>query len=153
MTSELPVNLRRHWAADLGMPTLYALLRLRAEVFVAEQNCAYVDLDGLDLLPQTRHFWLEQDGHIVAALRLLEEKIDGARGFRIGRVVTASQARGRGYSTRLMRAALADIGTAPCVLSAQAQVAEMYTRFGFAVSGPRFLDDGIVHVPMSRGLQ
>lgn len=41
-----------HWLntpfAALDAAQLYALLQLRQEVFVVEQNCAYADLDGLD---------------------------------------------------------------------------------------------------------
>lgn len=151
MASERPVNLRRDWAADLDAATLYALLRLRAEVFVVEQKCVYLDPDGLDLAPGTRHLWLEKDGKIVASLRLLEEHKNGVDSFHIGRVCTVAYARGQGHTTRLMRAALAEVGTAPCHLNAQAYLIDMYARYGFVVDGPRFLDAGIMHVPMTRG--
>lgn len=144
------VTLRREWAADLDAATLYALLRLRAEVFVLEQKCLYVDPDGKDLLPGSRHLWVEQDGSIVSALRLLENHVNGSESFHIGRVCTAVPARGRGHATRLLRAALAEVGSAPCQLNAQAALQDVYARFGFVVDGPRFLDAGIVHVPMRR---
>ena len=32
----------------LTVPELYALLRLRSEIFVVEQECVYLDLDGKD---------------------------------------------------------------------------------------------------------
>ncbi len=54
-----PAALRRSWAKDLDVPTLYALLKLRVEVFVVEQACPYPELDGRDLFAETRHFWLE----------------------------------------------------------------------------------------------
>jgi len=40
-----------HAAAPDGVParTLYRILRLRSEVFVVEQECAFLDLDGRDL--------------------------------------------------------------------------------------------------------
>lgn len=56
---------------ELDAYTLYALLRLRAEVFVVEQDCAYLDLDGRDTEPGTRHLWLDRDGEPVAYLRVL----------------------------------------------------------------------------------
>ena len=37
----------------LSREQLYALLRLRSEVFVVEQNCVFLDIDGLD--PQAMH--------------------------------------------------------------------------------------------------
>jgi ElaA protein len=138
--------LHRAWAADLTPARLYALLRLRITVFVVEQNCPYQDLDGDDLSPSTRHFWIETDTEPIAYLRLVEANGE----FRIGRVCTAIAMRGKGLSRRLIEAALAETGTAPAVLHAQVSVADMYERFGFRLSGAEFLEDGIPHVPMRR---
>jgi ElaA protein len=133
--------------ADLDAPTLYALLRLRVDVFVVEQQCAYPELDGRDLSPSTVHVWLA-DGPLCAAyLRVLAEP-DGTA--RIGRVCTASSYRGRGLSARLVAAALELIGDRPCVLDAQSYLVGFYSRFGFTASGPEFMEDGIPHVPMRR---
>lgn len=66
--------LRRVWAKDLDARALYELLKLRVEVFVVEQACPYPELDGRDLLAETRHFWLETpDGEVTCTLRLMEE--------------------------------------------------------------------------------
>jgi ElaA protein len=150
--SVYPVSavLHREWAPDLSPQRLYALLRLRVDVFVIEQNCPYQELDGRDLDQHTRHFWIESEGDPeipLAYLRLLEES-DG--GFRVGRVCTALDARGRGLSRRLMEAALADIGDAPAVLDSQVQVAGLYATFGFQPVSDEFLEDGIPHVTMRR---
>ena len=48
----MTVTLHRAWAKDLDTATLYELLKLRVEVFVVEQACAYPELDGRDLLPK-----------------------------------------------------------------------------------------------------
>ncbi|HEX7303930.1 GNAT family N-acetyltransferase [Lentzea sp.] len=148
-TTPFPATLRRQWGLDLSPGQLYAILRLRQDVFVVEQNCVYRDVDGRDLDQGTRHFWLEADGSHdpLAYLRLLEEP-GGA--FRIGRVVTARMARGRGFSRRLMQAALADVGAAPCVLDAQTYVAPFYASFGFVAEGEEFIEDGIPHLRMRR---
>ncbi|MEV0683601.1 GNAT family N-acetyltransferase [Nocardia sp. NPDC050378] len=143
----MPVVLKRSWAADLDSATLYRLLTLRVAVFVVEQECAYPELDGRDLLPGTRHLWIDDDGEIAATLRLLEEP----DGFRIGRVCVAADARKRGYTTRLMQAALAETGSATVRLDAQSHLVDMYAKFGFTVDGPEYDDDGIMHVPMRRG--
>jgi ElaA protein len=140
--------LHRRWAKDLDAAALYALLQLRVEIFVVEQACPYLELDGLDLQPQTRHFWLETlGGEVISTLRLLQEDA----GFRIGRVCTRAAERGRGHTARLMRAALADVGDRACRISAQTYLAEMYGRHGFVQDGAEFLEDGIPHVPMVRG--
>lgn len=140
--------MHRSWSADLDLDTLYALLALRVEVFVVEQKCPYPELDGADLLPGTRHFWLEREGVVLGTARLLE--LDGARDFRIGRLCVAMRARGRSYARRLMEAALADVGTAQCRLSAQSHLVGMYAAHGFVPAGPEYVEDGIPHVPMLR---
>ena len=136
---------------DLDAPTLYRLLRLRVDVFVVEQSCPYPELDGRDMDPQARHFWLEGPaGEVISTLRLIEEDSQGHQLFRIGRVCTASDARGRGNSTRLIQAALAEVGEHPCRISAQSYLADMYARHGFVADGEQFSEDGIAHIPMLR---
>ncbi|MBF6335951.1 GNAT family N-acetyltransferase [Nocardia abscessus] len=145
------VALKRSWAQDLDTATLYRLLKLRVEVFVVEQKCAYPELDGKDLLPETRHFWLDDEGEVIATLRLCEEHHDGVKSFRIGRLCTTPPARGHGYTTRLLQAALAEVGSATVRLSAQSYLIDLYSKHGFKVDGAEFEEDGIAHVPMRRG--
>lgn len=133
--------------ADLDPRTLYDLLRLRVDVFVVEQRCPYPELDGRDTEPGTLHLWLERDGHPVAYLRILED----GEARRIGRVAVARDARGVGLARRLMREALAIVGSRPCVLDAQSYLLNFYTSLGFVPTGPEFVEDGIPHVPMRRG--
>jgi ElaA protein len=131
---------------ELDARTAYLLWQLRGAVFVVEQGCPYLDLDGRDLEPDTRHLWIE-DGRPVGYLRVLDD--DGCA--RIGRVVVAQSHRGQRLAERLMHAALEVVGDRPCVLDAQAHLAGWYARLGFEQTGPEFLDDGIPHVPMRRG--
>lgn len=133
-------------AGEVDAATLYRLLALRVAVFVVEQACPYPELDGRDLEPTTRHVWIDEGAGPVAYLRLLDE---GERGSRIGRVCTAAHARGRGLAGRLIEHALAR-ARPPTELSAQAHLEAYYARFGFVVSGPGYLEDGIPHVPMRR---
>jgi len=143
--------LRRCWGKDLDTATLYELLKLRVEVFVVEQACPYPELDGRDLQSQTRHFWLQEPvGEVISVLRLIEENPNGRKLFRIGRVCTKQSARGGGHATRLLQAALADVGEHPCHINAQTYLVEMYSRHGFVVAGDEFVEDGIPHVPMLR---
>ncbi|MCW2604927.1 MAG: hypothetical protein JWN61_3062 [Pseudonocardiales bacterium] len=141
-----------HEAPALALPpaTLYNILRLRSEVFVVEQECAYVDIDGRDLEERAVQLWIARDGQILATLRLLW---DGPRAARIGRVATATSARSAGLAARLMERALklAEADRAETVvLDAQARLEPWYARFGFVRSGPNFLEDNIDHVPMTR---
>ena len=141
--------LRRAWAKDLDVPRLYALLKLRVEVFVVEQARPYPELDGRDLLAETRHFWLEApDGEVICTLRLMEEHAGGQKAFRLGRLCTERSARGQGHTTRLLRAALAEVGDYPCRIDAQIYLTDMYAQHGFVRDGDDFVDDGVPHVPM-----
>lgn len=136
------------WSTDLDAATLYDILRLRAEVFVVEQDCTYQDLDGRDLEPGTRHFWVADDaGSVIATLRVLS---DGDGGFWIGRVCTAGAYRGSGLSRLIMEAALDAVGEHRCRLNAQSYLTGMYGKLGFVVTGDEYLDHGIPHRPMER---
>lgn len=135
---------------DLDPRGLYDLLQLRSAVFVVEQACAFLDLDGRDHEPATEHLWVRDDRGIVSAIRILDER-DGM--WSIGRVVTRPDARSGGAAGALMRHGvqrLDDRGASGIVLGAQAHLAEWYGRFGFVVSGPGYLEDDIPHVPMRR---
>jgi ElaA protein len=131
---------------ELGAVTAYRLWQLRGRVFVVEQACAYLDLDGRDLEPATRHVWVPGVDAPLAYLRLLD---DGAVA-RIGRVVVAEAHRGRGLGDLLMDEAHRLAGERVVVLDAQAHLAGWYRRRGYRAVGPQFLDDGIPHVAMRR---
>jgi ElaA protein len=131
---------------NLDIVTLHEILRLRQDVFVVEQECAYADIDGRDLEPGTIQFWAGQ-GSVDATVRLLREP-DGTE--RIGRVATAAAARGQGLAGRLVEAAIAEARSPVIRIGAQAHLEEWYGRFGFVRSGEDYLEDRIPHVPMTR---
>jgi ElaA protein len=140
------VDVRDATLAELDPITLYRILALRSEVFVLEQQAAYLDPDGRDLEPTARQLWIERDGAVVATLRLL---FDDERTARIGRVATAKDARGAGLAAQLMRRALELTGGQEVVLDAQTYLFDWYAGFGFVRAGDDYTDeDGIPHVPM-----
>ncbi|MFC5207896.1 GNAT family N-acetyltransferase [Pseudonocardia sulfidoxydans] len=146
----MAATVRRCWALDLDAATLYELLRLRVDVFVVEQACAYGELDGRDLEPRARHYWLAGHGSpepVLGTIRLLKEP---GGGYRIGRLCTARDVRGRGLGRRLVEAALAEVGSGECVLDAQDHLADFYRGYGFEPVGPAYDWDGVAHVPMHR---
>ncbi len=132
--------------ADLTPFEVYALCRLRVDVFVVEQQCPYPELDGRDVEPATLHLWAEVDGEVAATIRVLD---DGATRA-IGRVATAPAHRGLGLAARLVEAGIALCDEHPVTLGAQAHLEGWYERFGFRRSGPGYDEDGIPHVPMRR---
>ena len=148
MASSTPPDLplRRARFAELTPFEVYDLCRLRVDVFVVEQECPYHELDGRDTEPTTEHLWYEADGTVVATIRLLDDGASRA----IGRVATATAARGLGLAARLIEEGIALCGDVPVTLGAQAHLESWYERFGFRRSGPGYVEDGIPHVPMRR---
>ncbi|WP_134765574.1 GNAT family N-acetyltransferase [Nocardioides sp. 1609] len=136
--------------ALLDLRTLYAVARLRQDVFVVEQACPYPDLDGRDLEDGTRHVLLQDARDDPRGLLGVARVLDDGDVWRVGRVVLAREARGRGLADHLVRTALAVCPGRDVVLDAQSPLAGWYAGFGFEVSGPEFLEDGIAHLPMRR---
>ncbi len=142
----MTADLRTARFAELTPFEVYALCRLRVDVFVVEQECPYPELDGRDTEPGTLHLWAEEDGDVLATIRVLDDGASRA----IGRVATAASARGRGLAARLVEEGIELCAGVPVTLGAQAHLQGWYERFGFRVSGPGYVEDGIPHVPMRR---
>ena len=143
-TSPAPIEWRA--GPDLTTAELHDLLRLRVDVFVVEQECAYPEVDGRDLLATTHHAWVEIDGEIAASLRLLFDHEPP----QIGRVVTHPQFRGQRLAEQLLADAHGRAGAAGSFLEAQSYLVEWYGRHGWEPCGDEFIEDGIPHVPMRR---
>lgn len=139
--------------SDLGLEQLYAILKLRSEVFVVEQRCAYLDPDGQDLDGDTCHLMGWDGNQLVAYLRLLDPQSQGGDVV-IGRVLTAPAARGKGLGHEMMEQALKQAERrwpeVPIYLSAQAHLQGYYGRYGFVAAGEEYLEDDIPHIGMRR---
>lgn len=142
--------------AALSADTLYRLLRLRSEVFVVEQNCVFLDMDGLDA--QCLHVLgevVDADGtpHLYASTRLVPPGVTFAEAS-IGRVVTAPAARGGGIGHALMAESLRLLeklwGPQPIRIGAQAHLEAFYNRHGFVSDNKPYIEDGIPHLEMIR---
>ncbi|WP_289034281.1 GNAT family N-acetyltransferase [uncultured Roseibium sp.] len=152
-----PAKLEGAWLAfdDLSGRDVHDLLKLRQDVFVVEQDCAFPEIDGQD--PDALHYVLRNPatGDLAGALRVFLADTDSARGnqaSRIGRVVIAPSHRGLGLGRSLMQVALdkcrSAVPCAPVNLSAQAHLEEFYASFGFARISENYLEDGIWHLDM-----
>ena len=125
---------------------LYEILKLRAEIFVVEQNCPYQDLDGIDY--DSLHIFYEQDKKVIAYLRIFPRK-DDKNTLHIGRVLTLNH--GTGFGRKIMEEAIKAIKEAngkKIYLEAQTYCIGFYEKFGFKVISPEFILDGIPHVEM-----
>ncbi|HMT49981.1 GNAT family N-acetyltransferase [Dietzia sp. UBA5065] len=143
--------------AGLGPMDVHALYKLRVDVFVAEQECPYAEIDDVDADPGTTHLlaWTPGDAgepdRLVATLRVFGPDDHGGA-MHLGRVCTAPGWRGRGIAARLIRRGLALCGERPVEIGAQAHLEGWYERFGFVRSGEDYLDERIPHLPMRRDL-
>jgi ElaA protein len=140
-------DVQRTRFANLSPLQLYRILQLRSEVFVVEQECPYQELDDRDHEPETEHLWIEEEGAVVAVIRVLHDD-DGS--LRIGRVATAKSARGRGLAGTLIDAVVNDVVDVDVVMDVQTHLVDYYSRWGFVVDGDEFIQDGIPHTPMRR---
>ena len=132
---------------ELTTVELYEILKARAEIFVVEQNCVYQDLDDIDY--RSLHFFYEENGKILAYLRVFE-KDSSSRMVQIGRVLTVTH--GKGLGGKLLKNAISQIKSymnpAYIYIEAQCYAVEFYEKSGFCVSSEEFLEDGIPHVQM-----
>jgi ElaA protein len=125
----------------------------RQQVFAIEQNCVYLDVDGLD--EQAFHLaaWSSEHAMPLAYARWLDPGVKYAEPS-LGRVITTAPARGTGLGRELVRRALecgarehARLGVR---ISAQSRLEKFYADFGFLIVGERYLEDGIAHTEMLR---
>lgn len=131
---------------------LYALLKLRQDVFILEQESFYADIDGKD--PDALHYLIHdrQTSCLLGAIRLFVET--GENTARIGRVVIAPEARGTGLGRSLMQAGIdkAQELAPGCKIhvSAQAYLEKFYSSLGFKTVSEIYIEDGIPHIDMIR---
>lgn len=137
--------------SELSAEQLYAILTLRADVFVVQQNCVYLDPDGNDFF--ALHLMGLEKGSLAAYLRLFPPtEIENYMVF--GRVVTARFARTKGYGKKLMQELLTfcDVNFPGVSIkcSAQYYLKKFYEVFGFIAHGDVYEEMGIPHIAMSR---
>ena len=140
----------------LTTKTLYEVLQLRQRVFVLEQNCPYLDADGLD-----QHSWhllgRPESGPHAGELLLYLRVVDPGLKYdepSIGRVISDEKLRGSGMGRVMMAEAVRRCDEAypgqPNRISAQAHLARFYSEFGFEPIGEAYLEDNIPHLEMLR---
>lgn len=139
--------------SELTVAELYALLQLRCEVFVVEQTCPYLDIDGEDLVGENRHILGWQEDRLVAYARILKSNDDFSPVV-IGRVIVSARVRGEKLGYQLMERALhackRNWPQHALYLGAQAHLQSFYGRFGFQAVTDIYEEDGIPHVGMAR---
>ncbi|MDM7849794.1 GNAT family N-acetyltransferase [Pseudochrobactrum kiredjianiae] len=137
-----------HEIDDLTPRALYAMLKLRMDVFIVEQNCAFAEIDGKDI--GAFHLRILDGEELAACLRVLPP--EKAAPVKIGRVVVAPNYRGYKLGQRLMQEAV-DFAQArfpgqPIELGGQSHLQKFYGSFGFVAISEEYLEDNIPHIDM-----
>jgi ElaA protein len=138
---------------ELTAAELYAIMQLRNEVFVVEQNCVYQDADNKD---QASYHLCGWDGTVLAAhCRILPKGISYPDHPSIGRVVTSPKYRRGGYGRQLMQLGIEKtielFGDRVIIIGAQLYLKDFYGSLGFVQSSEVYLEDGIPHITMEYG--
>lgn len=136
---------------DLSPYEVYAILRLRNEVFVVEQNCVFQDADDKD--QNSWHLMGISNGQLVAYTRLVPPG-EIYEYPSIGRVITSSAVRGTGAGKVLVQRSIEEVnhlfGPLPIKIGAQLYLKKFYGDFGFEQVSEIYLEDGIEHIHMVR---
>lgn len=134
---------------ELSATELYAIMQLRNEVFVVEQNCVYQDADNKD--PKSYHFMGWDGATLVAYTRIIPQGISYTEAS-IGRVVTNPKYRGTGTGKKLMelsiKHSLALFNCSQIKIGAQLYLKKFYESLGFIKSSEEYLEDNIPHIEM-----
>ncbi|MDO5640287.1 MAG: GNAT family N-acetyltransferase [Neisseria sp.] len=135
---------------QLGNADLYRLLQLRSRVFVVEQNCVFLDLDGNDM--QAVHLFYGNAQETAAYVRILRTPDSPIAEAAIGRIVVAPEYRGRGLAAEALRLAtdfvFREWQSDSIYLQAQSYLLPFYQNFGYEAVSGEYLEDGIPHVDM-----
>jgi ElaA protein len=136
---------------SLSPRELYAILRLRSEIFVVEQNCVFLDMDNNDQVCQ--HLMLYQNKELMAYARIVPAGITFPQPS-IGRIVSSHAARGKGFGRQLVKLGIENCirlhGNKPIKIGAQLYLKTFYESFGFVSEDDFYDEDGIDHVHMIR---
>jgi len=145
----MPIDWKIKTFEQLSTPEVYEILRLRAEVFVVEQNCVYQDIDNKD--QKALHLFGEFEGEIIAYSRLFQPG-DYFEFSSIGRVVVAEKYRDKNYGHELIDLSILAIknhfNEQNITISAQLYLKKFYQSHGFIATSKTYLEDDIPHIEM-----
>jgi ElaA protein len=151
--TESHMTLQWQWRryADLSPMEIHAVFGARQAVFIVEQNCPYLDMDGKDLAALHLIAWSGEE--VAAYLRLIAPGVSFPEPS-LGRIMTTSIARGDGVGRELVARGLEKIyelyPTLPTRIGAQAHLHKFYGSLGFVQASEPYDEDGIPHIQMLR---
>ena len=133
---------------------VYAIMQLRNEVFVVEQNCVFQDADDKD--QNAFHLMGFANNKLMAYTRLIPPG-EIYEQPSIGRVVTSPLCRKSGIGKILMQQSIDMVynlfGRHPIKIGAQLYLKMFYQSLGFNQCSEVYLEDGIEHIYMIKEVQ
>ncbi|KHO39451.1 GNAT family acetyltransferase [Clostridium tetani] len=134
---------------ELRCEEIYKILKIRNEVFIVEQQCAYQDCDGKD--KKSYHLYLEDNGEILCYLRILPKNVSYNE-VSIGRVLVNKNYRGKGIAKEMMLKAMnfieENLNEKEIKIQAQLYLFNFYKSLGFEEVSNEYLEDNIPHIDM-----
>lgn len=134
---------------ELKVEEIYQILKIRNEVFIVEQQCAYQDCDGKD--ENSYHLYLQDNGEIIAYLRILKKGVSYDE-ISIGRVLVHKNYRGKGISREMMLKAInfieLNLNEKEIKIQAQSYLVNFYRSLRFKEASNEYLEDNIPHIDM-----
>src|SRR5690606_37865118 len=130
---------------ELTVHELHDALKLREDIFVVEQACAYHEIDGRD--PSALHVLGKDPANtLIAYARILPPENENDPPH-IGRVVVHADHRGKGLAHRLIKLTLDELestyGSGRAELAAQSHLEKFYSAYGFVRKSEEYMWDGI----------
>jgi ElaA protein len=148
---DLKLDWRFKTFEELSTTELYEILQLRNEVFVVEQRCCFLDLDGKD--QKSHHLSGYRDDKLMAFSRIVPPGVSYEFAS-IGRIAVSGQGRGMGYGIELLKESITMVeklyGKTIIRIGAQLYLKRFYGSFGFVQSSDVYLEDDIEHIEMTR---
>lgn len=147
------ISWKLHTFQDITVEILYEILKLRQEVFVVEQECAYLDCDDLDKVCLHLSAWrhVEEKNVLAGYIRIIPPQSKTAFPA-LGRLLTRPSERDRGLGREIMERGLILLTKSypkkTVRISAQQYLVGFYSSFGFRTSSDMYLEDGIPHIEM-----
>lgn len=141
------ITFRKKAFSQLTVSELYAIMKLRQEIFVVEQNCVYLDADGLD--QKAIHILGEDENSTLVAYIRIFKPGDCYAEAAIGRVVVAADFRGKQLGVKVMKYGIDycknHFPDSPIKIGAQVYLDKFYRSLGFVPVSEMYLEDGIEH--------
>lgn len=134
---------------ELTKNELYEILKVRSQIFIVELKMNCLEIDGMDY--SALHFFLEEDGKILAYLRAFNREDV----LKIGRVLSICH--NKGYGTELMQKTMLyaqqNLKVKKFRLDSQKQAVRFYQKLGFKTVSDEFLEEGVPHFKMEISLK